>query len=349
MKFLADIKVALDIFDNEISSLGDHHSTAYETFILSYRSAFTKIWPKVTAADVKTVLQSVEDKELHELRRMSQIMSSGSSKPTLIKENRAVPTMDNILGSMANRLPDQKLPDKETCSLISMIFSDLVEAHRHYSSAACGIADIATLIAPEQLTLVLAAAVPPTLQLVLPPGVVSPLSTPPPPPPPKTATTAVRKLQMLKYCKTKILLQSTDEVFQKCEEWTPVRVLAVAIFCTLEKHLFDETTPRADVANSFNIMTAQLHKAITGIDYQSGPHVYKRKRKATTIASTDMKIQKTESAPSTAPSTSAQGQEKQKIDEPSGESEMDPPAEAIPSADTLSSGSSDSLPDVPFK
>ena len=154
---------------------------------------------------------------------------------------------------------------------------------------------------------------------------------------------------MLKYCKTKILPQSTDEVFQKCEERTPVRVLAAAIFCTLEKHLFDETTPRADVANSFNITTAQLHKAITGGDYQSGPHVYKQKRKATTIASTDTKIQKTESAPSTAPSTSAQGQEKQKIDELSGESEMDPPVEAIPSADTLSSGSSDSLPNVPFK
>ena len=347
MKFLADISPALDIFDDEISSLGDYRSTAYKTFILSYRRAFANIWPKIKAADVKIVLQSVEDKKLDELHCMSQIMSSGSSKPALIKENRAVPTMDNILGSMVNRLPDQKLPDKETCSLISTIFSDLAEAHMHYSSVAHGIADIATLIAPEQLTLVLAAAVPPTLQLVLPPGVVSPLSTPPPPP--KPATTAVGKLEMLKYCKTKILPQSTDEVFQKCEERTPIQVLAAAIFCTLEKHLFDETTPRADVANSFSITTAQLHKAITGVDYQSGPHVYKRKRKATDIASTGAKIQKTESAPSTAPSTSTQGQEKQKIDELSGESETDPTVEAIPSADTLSSGSSDSLPDVPFK
>ena len=30
MKFLADISAALDIFDDEISSLGDCHSTAYE-------------------------------------------------------------------------------------------------------------------------------------------------------------------------------------------------------------------------------------------------------------------------------------------------------------------------------
>ena len=215
-KFLADISAALDIFDDEISSLGDYRATAYETFILSYKRAFADIWPKIKAADVKIVLQSVKDKELNELRRMSQIMSSDSSKPALIKENRAVPTLDNILGSMVNRIPDQKLPNKETCSLISTIFSDLAEAHKHYSSAACGIADIATLISPDQLTLVLAAAVPPTLQLVLPPGVVSPLSTPPPPP--KPATTAVGRLEMMKYCKTKILPKSTDEVFQKCEE-----------------------------------------------------------------------------------------------------------------------------------
>ena len=346
-KFLADISAALVIFDDEISSLGDCRATAYETFILSYRSAFAEIWPKIKAADVKIVLQSVKDKELDELRRMSQIMSSDSSKPALIKENGAVPTFDNILGSMVNRIPDHKLPDKETCSLISTIFSDLVEAHKHYSSAAHGIADIATLISPEQLTLVLAAAVPPTLQLVLPPGVISPLSTPPPPP--KPATTAVGRLEMMKYCKTKILPKSTDEVFQQFEEQTPVRVLAVAIFCTLEKHLFHETTPRADIANSFGITAAQLHKAIAGVDYQSGPHVYKRKRKTTDTASTGAKIQKTESAPSAAHSTSAQGQEKQKIDKLSGESKTDPTAEAIPSADTLSSGSSDSLPNVPFK
>ena len=258
-----------------------------------------------------------------------------------------MPALENILGSMVNRLPDQKLPDKDTCTLISTIFSDLAEAHKHYANAARGIADIATLIAPEQLTLVLAAAVPPTLQLVLPLGLVSPLSTPPPPP--KPATTAVGRLEMVKYCKTKILPTSTDEAFLKCEERSPVRVLAAAIFSTLEKHLFDETTASADIANTFHITSAQLHKAMTGIDYQSGPHVYKRKRKATDTPTTGAKIPKTKSAPSPAPSTSAPAQEIQKLDEISGESEPDPTDEALPSADTLPSESSDSLPDVPFK
>ena len=346
-KFLADISAALEVFDDEISSVGDCRATAYKTFISSYKTAFAHIWPKIETADVKVVLRSVKDKELNELRRMTEMMSSDSSKPALIKENRPVPALENILGSMVNRLPDQKLPDKDTCTLISTIFSDLAEAHKHYANAARGIADIATLITLEQLTLVLAAAVLPTLQLVLPPGLVSPLSTPPPPP--KPATTAVGRLEIVKYCKTKILPNSTDEAFLKCEERSPIRVLAAAIFSTLEKHLFDETTARADIANTFHITSAQLHKAMTGIDYQSGPHVYKRKRKATDTPTTSAKILKTKSAPSPAPSTSAPVKEIQKSDEISGESEPDPTEEALPSADTLPSDSSDSLPDVPFK
>ena len=259
MRFLADIKDTIDLFDDEISSHGDPRATAYENFISSYKSAFAHIWPKIETADVKVVLPSVKDKELKELRRMTEVISSDSSRPTLITENRSVPVLEQILGSMVSRLPNQKPPDKDTCKLISMIFSDLADAHKHLANASRGIADIATLIAPEQLTLVLAAAVPPTLQLVLPPELVSPLSTPPPPP--KPATTVLGKIEMVKYCKTRILPTPTDEAFLKYEEKSPVRVLAAAVFSTLEKHLFDETTARADIANTFHITSAQLHKA----------------------------------------------------------------------------------------
>ena len=64
------------------------------------------------------------------------------------------------------------------------------------------------------------------------------------------------------------------------------RMLAAAIFCTLEKHLFDETTPRAEVATSFCITAAQFHKSVTGIDYQSNPHADKKQRKTMDTAST---------------------------------------------------------------
>ena len=181
-KFLASINTALNIFDDQVSLIDNRRETAYKTFAKTYREAFADIWPKINYASVKILLESVKDAELDELCRMSRLMSLETSQPMLVKEKRAVPTSDTILRSLVNRIPEQKLPDKETCSLISTIFSDLAEAHKHYANMARGIADIAGLISPEQLTLVLAAAVLPTLQLVLPPGQISPLSTPPPPP-----------------------------------------------------------------------------------------------------------------------------------------------------------------------
>ena len=185
-----------------------------------------------------------------------------------------MPTSDDILGNLVNRIPEQKLPDKETCSLISDVFSNLAEAHRYYAAAAKGLADVANLVSPEQLTVVLAAAVPPTLQLVLPPGQVSPLLAPPPVP--KTSSTPSDRKELIQFCKNNILPDPSHSAFDSCDARTPTRVLAAAVYCTLEKHLFDDTTPCADVASKFRVTAAQLHKAIMGIDYKSGPHVYKK-------------------------------------------------------------------------
>ena len=234
---------------------------------------------------------------------MTHLMSPEKFQPTIVKEPCMVPTLDNILGSLVSWLPAQKLLDKETCGLISTIFADLAEAHKHYGNAARGLADIAGLISPEQLTLVLAAAVLPTLQLVLPPGQISPLSAPPSPP--TTATMVAGRQDMIKYCKSIILADPAADCLKDCDKHTPTRVLAAAVFCTLEKHLFDETTPRAEIASLFRITAAQLHKAVTGVDYQSRPHPYKGKRKSMDADSTTpTKLQKTDADSTLAPSTS---------------------------------------------
>ena len=113
---------------------------------------------------------------------MACLLKPDQPKPTVITEKRTVPALDNILGAMTSRLPQQNLPSTEVCGLISNIFSDLSTAHGFQAKAAQGITDLASLITPKQMTLILAAAVPPTIQLVLPPGTASLLSTPPPPP-----------------------------------------------------------------------------------------------------------------------------------------------------------------------
>ena len=112
-----------------------------------------------------------------------------------------------------------------------------------------GLADIAGLVSPEQLTLILAVAVPPTLQLILLPGQILPLSTPPPPP--KTSTTLTGRQELIKHCKSKILPDPSAAAFETCEARTPTRVLAAAIFSTLERHFFDSTTAHAELASNF--------------------------------------------------------------------------------------------------
>ena len=120
------------------------------------------------------------------------------------------------------------------------------------------------------MTLILAATVPPTIQIVLPPGSASPLSTPPPPP--TTAATEAERQNIIKYCKKNILPDPAANCFAKVDEKAPTRVLAAAIYCTLERKYFDDKTPRAQVAMMFQVTTAQLTKAVTGVDYMSGPH-----------------------------------------------------------------------------
>ena len=161
--FLAKLRTALSIFDDQISSLREECATAYKTFITAYKEAFAEIWLKIKAADVTVLLNSVKDTELKELRRLSQQLCPDKAKPTLLQEKCNVPTSDKILGSLINRIPEQKLPGKEACSLIADIFSDLAEAHKFYASAAKGLLDIVGLVSPEQLTLILAVAVPPNI------------------------------------------------------------------------------------------------------------------------------------------------------------------------------------------
>ena len=62
--------------------------------------------------------------------------------------------------------------------------------------------------------------------------------------------------------------------FTMCDENSETRVLAAAIYCTLEHLFFDDTLSRADIAMAFHCNVSQLTKAITGVDYKGGPHRY---------------------------------------------------------------------------
>ena len=75
-----------------------------------------------------------------------------------------------------------------------------------------------------------------------------------------------------------------------------------ALYYAVERWYFEEKTSRADIASMFLVTTNQLMKAVTGMDYESGPHPYKRKRMTDATFTTPSKVAKT--AADTTPSTS---------------------------------------------
>ena len=145
------------------------------------------------------------------------------------------------------------------------------------------------------------------------------------------------KKTLLGTVKKKILPNPAADCFEEYDKKAPTRVLAAAIFCTLERKYFDERTPRAEIATTFQITTAQLTKAVTGVDYVSGPHPYTKKPK-TSATKTSSK----ETAPHVEPSTSTTAT--------TPKSPAEPPTSAAAlkatqeEKDTLSSSSSDLPP-----
>ena len=84
--FLKSLRAALSIFDDKIATLTDVRETAYETFVTTYKTAFTKIWPKIDGADITIILTSVKDTELRQLRRLSEMLCPDKEQPKLVEE-----------------------------------------------------------------------------------------------------------------------------------------------------------------------------------------------------------------------------------------------------------------------
>ena len=203
-------------------------------------------------------------------------------------ENRKVPTLEMITGAMVSTYPSQKLPSTAICKAISNIFSKLSQANKAYAEAAKRLAELATAVTPEQMTLILAATIPLTLQLSLPIGTVLPLSTPPPPP--ATIMTREGRHDIMMFCKSQILPDPKADRFLKHKKKSPTHVLAAALYVVLERKYFEGRTSRSDIASMFSITTAQLTKAVMGVDYESGPHQTKRKRRTDADSTTPSKV-----------------------------------------------------------
>ena len=277
--FMTMIQTALETFDDEIASLTQKVCMkVYKNFIKSYRTALTAVWDLAHFVDVTLVLATIHDKEMVELSVLARKLKTPAPTTHVVKEQCKVPTLETITGAMMSQYPQQDLPDAAVCKKISNVFSKLSTANKAYSEAAEGLAELSTQVSPQHFTLFLMAATAPVIQIMVPPKMISPVVAPPPPLPP--AATPMGCTAIIDFTKTKVLPNPDAPALQECNKNTATQVLAAAIYSKLECKFFDDTHSRIDVAMAFRCNVSQLTKALTSIEYKSGPHHYKPKGKA---------------------------------------------------------------------
>ena len=319
-QFLDATQIALETFEDEISSLTEEvHKKAYRNYVKAYKEALVPVWNLARFADIRTILETVTDKNMNKITTMAECLKPTSPRLKAISDKATIPDLERITTAMLQKFPGEKLPESSICEKIGNVFSLLSTTHTAYSEAAHGLAELATLLTPQQYTLLLMAMITPSIQLIVSGQMISPLSTPPPPK--QESSTAARRIEIMNFTKRKVLPNPDSESLTDCDDNSATRVLAAAIYCQLEKNYFYETHSRSDVAALFRCNTSQLSKAITGVDYKSGPHYYKPKKVSKRAAE-----------------SSTQDPTKQKA---SRTADADP-KEAVLPEDTLSSSSGDS-------
>ena len=206
---------------------------------------------------------------------MSKLLEPEPTATKVSKEPQAVPDLEALTTSLQHS--SGGLPSVESCAQIANVFSKLADAHRTYTEAADGLAQLSTVLTPSQYTTILKVAVMPTIQIAIPGKLISPVIAPPPPP--TAASTALGKFEIIKYTKHRVLPDPDSSELAQEEENSATHVLAAAIYLKIENLFFDETSSRLEIATAFKCNINQLTKAVTGVHYKGGPHRYKPKQK----------------------------------------------------------------------
>ena len=329
-KFLTDVKVALETF--EVGSLlEDTRSGAYKNFLQAYCDMLIPLWNVAHFASIDTVLATVANPEITDLTVMARHLQPACPSSTVVKKKKSTPDLETMTKALKDMFPAQSLP-KEVCAMIGEVFAKLGTANKAYAEAAKLLADLSTLVTPEQYTMLLMATTMPAIQIVVPGQLMSPISTWAPSPPP--AMTTLGRSDIIKKTKLRVLPNPNSLALAPCDKNSATRVLTAVVFSKLEHHYFDETMSCIDIVSKFKCNLSQLSKALTGVDYVSGPHHYRPKEKKTATKRTSAM----DSNPEQAKRTSCVPEKSE------GATTSKSPAVQ---EDTLSSSSSSSSEDLP--
>ena len=221
---------------------------AYHILLDAYRTALAPIWNLARFADIEMVLKAVADKQMTELTIMNKKLAPPPNTSQVSKKARKVLDLEMLTKALTDKHPSESLPSMEICAQIADVFSKLAAAHKAYGEAADGLTELSTVLTPPHYTMMLTTAVMPTIQVVIPGNLVSPVAAPPPPQ--AAASTALGRSEIIKYMKLKALPDPDSPELIVADKNSATRVLAVAIY--LKEHLFfDDASSCMDIATAF--------------------------------------------------------------------------------------------------
>ena len=216
-EFIAAIQEALDGFENEISSLtNDIRGKVYKNYMKAYHDALIPVWNLAHFANVDTVMKTITDKELTEITVMAKCLKPSPPHTKVTKDKTKVPDLETLTQALTKKCTGQSLLDTSTCGKIGEVFSQLSAAHKAYFEAAEGLAELSTLVTLDQLTLLLTATTIPTIQLIVPGHLMSPLSTLPPLEP--QASTALGHSEIMNFTKLRVLPNPDSKALLDCDK-----------------------------------------------------------------------------------------------------------------------------------
>ena len=187
-KFLTYVKVALETFEDEVGSLFEKtRSSAYKNFLQAYHDTLIPLWNIVHFTSIDTVLATVANPEMTDLAVMARCLQPECPSSTVVKKKKSTPDLETMMKVLKDMFPAQSLP-KEVCAMIGEVFTKLGTANKAYTEAAELLADLSTLVTPEQYTMLLTAMTTPAIQIVVPGQLMSPISARSPSPTPVTTT-----------------------------------------------------------------------------------------------------------------------------------------------------------------
>ena len=80
-QFLDATQIALETFEDDISSLTEEvRKKAYRNYVKAYKEALVPIWNLACFADIRTVLETVTDKNMNEITTMAERLKPTSPR-----------------------------------------------------------------------------------------------------------------------------------------------------------------------------------------------------------------------------------------------------------------------------